>query len=678
MLEPLSNICGQISGNRITHRLYGSEAEDLKCYKLGDVGDEDIMIFPTSDNLLIDDELIEYLPEHPLHVRIKGVNHPVLQSCLVGDTEYVATSALKNFHPAIYGIIIAFCLPASLQIITDTDELSTSCLLSQLSYQTINSTTSPAVTLNVKSPLAKLNAFIGNEERKLLENAKPSLEETMHKQEAEISEGSVVDISEGKRNGDPNENPTESKGEEDAFEGFIDSFAHRFGIENMDEIAEQEIWSGIDFVPALRCLGWPRVAREWIKRERKWPSTDVVGEVIHEGIHLVVKPPKDGGNPDCDFRISFSHAEYLLSQEMNDIQRECYRCFKRYHRAYLSTKPKSLVTYHLKTIFLQTIEETGAEFWTESNRVECVMKLFGNLLEALIRNDLPHFFVRSYNLFSNDYIESPEVLESVARKVEQIMLNPMQFAEELIQELESKDTRNVKSGEEPLPVPCSEPPPSVNTAMGQEDAEITETPPIQTEQTASKATANQRGSISIRNDSYHDLKDIFLATCKELTDRAFNDPNCSLEDLDPLEKPLVEGLRELGRNNHLLIELFPLLFEFNWNVTYFIVWMNPEPNVRRRVLAGIKTTVEMLKYIARQPDLAPGNYLSIMRRMMDPSSEDPFNISHIIPGLESAPGFERMYQSAFNFFDHMLQRVSRLYQQEFHMQDFDLDDIPLD
>ena len=492
----------------------------------------------------------------------------------------------------IYGNIIAYCLPASLQIITAGDELSTSCPLSQLSCHTINSTTSPAVTLNVELPLAKaFYAFIENENRKLVENSKPYSEKTMNKQEAEISENGVVDKREEKQNRDPNVNPTQSKGDEkrecderteheemckptnrtdNAFECLVESLDRVFGIENRDQaIAEQELVSGVDFVPALRCFGWPRVAREWIKRERKWPSPDIVDRIVQEGFHLVVKPPKNGGNPDFDFRISFSHAEYLLSQEMNDIQRECCRCLKRYYRAYLSTEPKSLVTYHLKNIFLQTIEETGAEFWTESNRVEYVMKLFGNLLEALIRNNLPHFVVRSYNLFSNDYIEGPEILESVARRVEQIIENPMQFAKELIQKLDSKDTRNVKSEE---PVPSSERvPPSVNTAAGQEDGEIEETPLIQIEQAPSKATGNQRGSSSITSHNYHDLKDIFLATCKELTDIAFNDPDCSLEDLDPLERSLVDDFREMARNHNYLIELFPTLIESSWNMIYYIV-----------------------------------------------------------------------------------------------------------
>ena len=198
---------------------------------------------------------------------------------------------------------------------------------------------------------------------------------------------------------------------------------------------------GLDFVPSFRSLGWPKVAREWINRERKWPSPDMVYKVIQEGFHLVVKPPKNGGNPDCDFRISFSHAEYLLSQEMNDIQRECHRCLKKYYRAYLSTEPKGLVTFHLKDILLRTIEETGAEMWTESNRTECRMKLLGNLSEALTKKELRHFFVRSYNLLCVDYIESPEIPKSLAEKVEPIMEHPMRFTKKLIQNHDSRDVR---------------------------------------------------------------------------------------------------------------------------------------------------------------------------------------------------------------------------------------------
>ena len=164
----------------------------------------------------------------------------------------------------------------------------------------------------------------------------------------------------------------------------------------------ERIKNGIDLIPAFRSYGWPKVAREWIKRERKWPSPDIVSKVINEGYHLVAKSAKLNGNPDCDFRMSFSHAEYLLSQEMNDIQRDCYVCMKKIHRAYLRTQPKSLVSFHLKNSFLHTIEATGAEMWNDRNRVECMMVLLRNLLTALKKRDKQQFFLKSYNLIGVD------------------------------------------------------------------------------------------------------------------------------------------------------------------------------------------------------------------------------------------------------------------------------------
>ena len=79
-LNLLSDILSNASSTgSIMLQPYGSAAEDLKSDEADDFGDVDIMMFPTSHNLLIHDELIEYLPQNPLFVRIKGVNHPLLK-----------------------------------------------------------------------------------------------------------------------------------------------------------------------------------------------------------------------------------------------------------------------------------------------------------------------------------------------------------------------------------------------------------------------------------------------------------------------------------------------------------------------------------------------------------------------------------------------------------------------
>ena len=130
--------------NSIMFRPYGSAAEDLKCVEFEDIGDVDVMIFPNSDTLMIRDELLEYLPKNPLHVRIKGVNHPVLQSCLVEGTDYVATAALKNFHPAIYGSY----LPHLADFVIRALQVASREGINNCIWEWKNSSKSPAVTLN--------------------------------------------------------------------------------------------------------------------------------------------------------------------------------------------------------------------------------------------------------------------------------------------------------------------------------------------------------------------------------------------------------------------------------------------------------------------------------------------------------------------------------------------------
>ena len=384
-------------------QLYGSSAEDLHADVFPDL---DVVIFPTADELLIDDEQIEYcFPSNPLHVRIRGTGHPVLQSCLVENAEYVATSALKNFHPAIFG---------SVSITNNPDDVlpATFVAMPGLSLSVKNSMTGPAI---------KITSDLQSNGRKFLNKFK----RTLHKHYCKGGEEeSIVDST-----------CLSSEDENEYFSESIESFLSK---------AKQRI----EYIPAFRCLTWPMVAQEWRERQRKWPSPHVVDKVIREGFHLVVKAPKNGGNPECDFRISFSHAEFLLSQEINEIQRECYRCLKTYHRVYLSTEAKGLISFHLKNIFLRTIEEGGGEMWIESRRAECMWKLFANLLKALRERHLPHYFVQSYNLFGIDYIEDPAILESLTQTVEQIMENPVKFAEELILVTQGKRSSPVQEQEQ--------------------------------------------------------------------------------------------------------------------------------------------------------------------------------------------------------------------------------------
>ena len=786
ILENLSKFLGKTTQNRVMFRPYGSAAEDLKCQDPNDVGDVDIVIFPTADNLAIDEELIEYLPDNVMHVRIKGAGHPVLQPCLVEDTEYVATSALKNFHPAIYGSasphIVDF-VSNMFQVMSRKEFIPAL----QFTCELKNKTTSPAVTLNFAqsfgSMLEELEQMKDDKNRPTLDASvleffaqwfcdERGVEYTREHVEAvndllKLVKDLNVSVRERGLSGDPkffrtmiqeivssdrtweirarirdaesrSGRETERKKDLSA-EATLDDVTHqnvtakhfqesegRSGEENVSQVkfpsserpdnketnetteenalaqnesterglsewsvhpdqsagklerntlTQREIYNrwfkhvfsqvtekeeeacfiekaqrykrigGFDFVPAFRCNGWPKVAREWIKRERKWPFPDVVHKILQEGYHLVVKPPKNGSR-ECDFRISFAHAEYLLSQELNSIQRECYRCLKRHYRALLSTQPKSLVTFHLKNLFLQTIEETGTEMWTEANRAKCTLKLFENLLQAMTKKVLPHFFVRSYNLFCGDYIERPEVLDSLAQKVEQIMKSPIQFAKALIQEQNSKTTGQVKKEE--------------SIARN----EVARRPINQDHNAREDAALSTPSYDKEKWYRYHDLKDNFSTVCEEVIDKVFSDDDWQSETLDPLEKSLVEDLREIASSQGVNAEEYRRMFQTMWDSIYHKVWFDTDPNIRRRMLRGMQGLVEMWKYILKQPDCKPGNEEIIARRLLDPSVEDPFDLSHVMPA-------DSGIQLARRFFECLEPRHAET-------QEPDLDGIPLD
>ena len=364
----------------------------------------------------------------------------------------------------------------------------------------------------------------------------------------------------------------------------------------------------IEFIPAFRCLTWPMVAQEWRKRQRKWPSPDVVDQVTREGFHLVVKAPKNGGNPECDFRISFSHAEYLLSQELNKIQRECYRCLKTYHRVYLSTEAKGLISFHLKHIFLRTIEEGGGEMWIESRRAECMWKLFANLLKALRERHLPHYFVQSYNLFGIDYIEDPAILESLTERVEQIVENPVKFAEEL--------TLVYTQGKRSSPVQEQE---QMDGPSNQLQSELMLYSGLKKEKTERVKQETRR---KVFQDTINDLIE------------AMNNADCILENLDPMERTIVEDLREMQKERPFIANFYrplPLfaglfsLFEDIWNLC--------DINLRHHVLAFVKQVTELHKYLMPFYEAGKGPE-DILRHMLNPASENPFdwNLFHF-PGL---------------------------------------------
>ena len=798
LLAKLTEASTKFTEKKLVVRPYGSAAEDLKCLSPENYGDIDIMVFPTTDSLIIHEDMLEYLPENPLYVRIRASDHSVFQSCLVEGTEYLATSALKNFDPAIYGskssewfdylkyslsivsddrspslqfvcswknkeVGPAFtidskqCFGTTLEQLQNMSESKKGCSCELADWEGLASSMFNAngmeYTREHASVTEDLLSCVGESQASLIEsgsdgfirglstlfqeftssdamqsfitrvqaiesrkqNESGSQAEAMCHEESGVTQ-QTCDTNEVERSSEPanfgpsvtaqNRSDAQAPGNRDLESTSFDEIDNtripdetvtekqndregaRETIENtskqdggavqkeskaelknsgeregptpkdatVSDRAKHEVKSGerekfhlkrwlnhligeesgnkehrieekdsitrkrgIDLVPALRSRGWPKASRDWLERERKWPSVEMVTKIIDEGYHLVVKSPKYSEIPECDFRISFSHAEYLLSQEINDIQRECYRCLKKLHRAYLSS-PAGLVSFHLKNLFLQTIEETGAEMWTEDKRAECMMKLLENLLKALKDKDLRHFFARSYNLFGVDYFENPENLASLAEVVENIVESPAEFSKALIHQNEA-DTKQLKKNEpqqdseRAVPGRAAEPG-SVNDNQG--NKEITTDTVLRSPKQCSNLLPNYR---------YHDMQDMYLQVGKELVEEAVNGD----EIHDPLERSLVKDFKEMIQSHNLQTEHFLQMLRSGWSNAYFRICLSTELEMRRRMLDAIRGDVETWKYCLRQEDLASGNEEAIANRMLDPSHEDRFDLSNIVP-----------------------------------------------
>lgn len=114
---------------------------------------------------------------------------------------------------------------------------------------------------------------------------------------------------------------------------------------------------------------------------------------------------------------------------------------------------------------------------------------------------------------------------------------------------------------------------------------------------------------------------------------AFNEhtSDTALQALGPLERSLVDSLREIEKIGIVHVDQFPRMFDISWDVAYWRMLLSTEPNMRRRVLEGIQSVVEICRYVFKQDDFAPGNENAIIERMHDVYSENSFDLNRFVP-----------------------------------------------
>ncbi len=178
----------------------------------------------------------------------------------------------------------------------------------------------------------------------------------------------------------------------------------------------------VNLVFALEVSGWPAPAEPWICRRRHWPGKGMIQEIVHAGHHVIPKP-SHGGNPDTEWRLSFSKAELLLSKAMTQTQKNCYKILKVICTEEFSD-PKVICSYHLKTTFLWALERVPATHWSGSRIGQRVLGLLSDLQGCLTSGRLPNYFIPEMNLLEG---LSNRDLQLARDQVTRILIHPLIF-----------------------------------------------------------------------------------------------------------------------------------------------------------------------------------------------------------------------------------------------------------
>ena len=158
----------------------------------------------------------------------------------------------------------------------------------------------------------------------------------------------------------------------------------------------------IDIVSSLFCPVWPPFAEAWVDRKRRtnWPSETLINEIVLGGCHVVPVGRPRGAESQLEWRMSFSKAEKLLALSFTDIQRQCYILLRRYMKTFISP-PAILPNFFLKTTMFWTLEKIPLGKWTKDDIGELIVDLLNSLIRYVVRRQLPHYFIPTYNLLAS-------------------------------------------------------------------------------------------------------------------------------------------------------------------------------------------------------------------------------------------------------------------------------------
>ena len=163
----------------------------------------------------------------------------------------------------------------------------------------------------------------------------------------------------------------------------------------------------IEDITTLVCSGpHPALQREFRHRSRKqWPTSHVIEYILKLPMLLVLVGHKFSKNFKREARISWSHCETKIMQELSESVRQGYIACKyvlKYFLAVHRGQTKSgdgrsrVGSFHIKTVFLHYLEKRPPHM------IKSTFGLFVDLLHNLDHHlgsgELPHYFLSECNL----------------------------------------------------------------------------------------------------------------------------------------------------------------------------------------------------------------------------------------------------------------------------------------
>ncbi|CAH3111625.1 unnamed protein product [Porites lobata] len=212
----------------------------------------------------------------------------------------------------------------------------------------------------------------------------------------------------------------------------------------------------------------PCLQEKWIDEKRgttKWLKDDLLEKLRDTKCSVVAKSWESQEENLSVWRISFSGLERECVSSLPPEPKICLIIMKGIRRKFLS-KPKGLISYHMKTVLFHTLDKIGSD-WKISDRAENILRMLAAVAEALKSRSLPLYFDPRLNtLESMDAGTAAEL----GRKVQEIIRSPRVLLEGcLFQSMdEDHNKEHFEKGKEVNPVWFDERPPELSM-FGEED-----------------------------------------------------------------------------------------------------------------------------------------------------------------------------------------------------------------